>query len=415
MFHTVQRPGGRKGTGIGLAIVRKNRRAAWRTRLGGRRSRRPRRVPRAVAALNAAAHLWRHPAGPPASPADAPMYPVLFEIFGFPISTFGVMLAIAFLTGTWLVARRMQENWGSIGEGHHGPALRHDRRDRAARSCTSRSTSRCAKASRSRSSCSRARGITFYGGLIGAILACLGRRARTRAIPTNAALSTASAIAAAIGQALGRIGCFLVGDDYGRPTDGWFGIAFPKVHRPPWSTCVRPSSTRPLGSSLSRHSSGRDATGVRDCGPSTSCSRPSGASPSVPAREPARMDGPLGGRAIAPGLLSRFCRRSPELDPRAARTRDRRGLDEESDMPACRRYPRQDPGSGRSGVRLRGLRGRPSPEDRRAGRRADDGALLLLRLEGLALHGGARDDPRSIRVGGRLLDDPGSSSSSSAT
>ena len=37
------------------------------------------------------------------------MYPVLFEIFGFPISTFGVMLAIAFLTGTWLVARRMQE------------------------------------------------------------------------------------------------------------------------------------------------------------------------------------------------------------------------------------------------------------------------------------------------------------------
>ena len=37
------------------------------------------------------------------------MYPVLFEIFGFPISTFGVMLAVAFLTGTWLTALRMRE------------------------------------------------------------------------------------------------------------------------------------------------------------------------------------------------------------------------------------------------------------------------------------------------------------------
>ena len=37
------------------------------------------------------------------------MYPILFEIFGYPISTFGIMLAIAFLTGTWLTARRLRE------------------------------------------------------------------------------------------------------------------------------------------------------------------------------------------------------------------------------------------------------------------------------------------------------------------
>ncbi|MEE2776741.1 MAG: prolipoprotein diacylglyceryl transferase family protein, partial [Acidobacteriota bacterium] len=36
----------------------------------------------------------------------------------------------------------------------------------------------------------------------------------------------------AIGYALGRVGCFLVGDDYGVPTDGWFGVAFP-VGLPP--------------------------------------------------------------------------------------------------------------------------------------------------------------------------------------
>ena len=30
-----------------------------------------------------------------------------------------------------------------------------------------------------------------------------------------------------MGHGIGRIGCFLVGDDYGKPTDTWFGIAFP--------------------------------------------------------------------------------------------------------------------------------------------------------------------------------------------
>ncbi|HYN20680.1 MAG TPA: prolipoprotein diacylglyceryl transferase family protein, partial [Thermoanaerobaculia bacterium] len=35
-----------------------------------------------------------------------------------------------------------------------------------------------------------------------------------------------SALALALGYAVGRIGCFLVGDDYGRPTDLPWGVAF---------------------------------------------------------------------------------------------------------------------------------------------------------------------------------------------
>src|SRR5437762_1769752 len=42
----------------------------------------------------------------------------------------------------------------------------------------------------------------------------------------------AAAPALAIGYSLGRIGCFLVGDDYGRPTTSWVGIAFPKGSPP---------------------------------------------------------------------------------------------------------------------------------------------------------------------------------------
>jgi phosphatidylglycerol:prolipoprotein diacylglycerol transferase len=42
----------------------------------------------------------------------------------------------------------------------------------------------------------------------------------------------ATAPALAIAYAIGRMGCFLVGDDYGIPTDHWIGIAFPQGSPP---------------------------------------------------------------------------------------------------------------------------------------------------------------------------------------
>jgi phosphatidylglycerol:prolipoprotein diacylglycerol transferase len=68
-------------------------------------------------------------------------------------------------------------------------------------------------------------GITFYGGLLGAIaLVWIGTKIHR--IPTGPFFN-AVCLAGAIGQALGRLGCFLVGDDYGRPTDLPWGMAFP--------------------------------------------------------------------------------------------------------------------------------------------------------------------------------------------
>jgi phosphatidylglycerol:prolipoprotein diacylglycerol transferase len=43
----------------------------------------------------------------------------------------------------------------------------------------------------------------------------------------------------ALGYALGRIGCFLVGDDYGAPTDSWVGVAFPKGSPPTTAASLR--------------------------------------------------------------------------------------------------------------------------------------------------------------------------------
>lgn len=69
-------------------------------------------------------------------------------------------------------------------------------------------------------------GMSWFGGLTGGVLAGLGMVVWLR-LPVMTILA-AGAPAMALGQAIGRIGCFLVGDDYGRPTDLPWGIAFPQ-------------------------------------------------------------------------------------------------------------------------------------------------------------------------------------------
>jgi phosphatidylglycerol:prolipoprotein diacylglycerol transferase len=69
-------------------------------------------------------------------------------------------------------------------------------------------------------------GLVWYGGFLLAVVAILWtiRRRRMHAWPT----ADAAAPALALGYAIGRIGCFLVGDDYGMPTDLPWGVAFPR-------------------------------------------------------------------------------------------------------------------------------------------------------------------------------------------
>jgi phosphatidylglycerol:prolipoprotein diacylglycerol transferase len=69
-------------------------------------------------------------------------------------------------------------------------------------------------------------GLVWYGGFLGGSLAVMGllwwRKQQVLA------MGDAMAPALAAGYVLGRIGCFLVGDDYGRPTDLPWGVAFPQ-------------------------------------------------------------------------------------------------------------------------------------------------------------------------------------------
>lgn len=73
-------------------------------------------------------------------------------------------------------------------------------------------------------------GLVWYGGLIlGAAAVLLAIRMRN--LPFGH-VADAAALGLALGYAVGRIGCFLVGDDYGVPTTLPWGVAF-EVGVPP--------------------------------------------------------------------------------------------------------------------------------------------------------------------------------------
>ena len=165
------------------------------------------------------------------------MYPELFRIGSFVVSTFGVMLATAFLVGTRITAKRMEEEgldpelattlliWVMLG-GILGSKLYFaiDVSIREGLPFWDLLLSRD--------------GITWYGGLI--VATAVGAVGCDRhGIPIKT-FADCAAIASAVGQAIGRLGCFLVGDDYGKVTTVPWGVAFPRG-APPTVEAVHPT------------------------------------------------------------------------------------------------------------------------------------------------------------------------------
>jgi phosphatidylglycerol:prolipoprotein diacylglycerol transferase len=161
------------------------------------------------------------------------VYPVLFRIAGLEITSFGVMVALGALAGAWLFGRQLDarrmgyaSNLAFVGvlAGLAGAKLlwvaEHHGEEPLVALLTSRG------------------GLSWFGGLVGGVGVCLlivlGRR--WPLLP----LLAAAAPALALGQAIGRIGCFLVGDDYGLPTALPWGVAFPRG-LPPTALRVHPT------------------------------------------------------------------------------------------------------------------------------------------------------------------------------
>lgn len=158
----------------------------------------------------------------------------MFRIGGFEVTSFGVLVAIGALVGLWLFQRELRRSGlpedgidaalaGVIG-GMAGAkllwVLEHLGEEPAIDLLLSRG------------------GMSWFGGFAGGVLAGLLVMQRKR-LPKVVVLAVATP-ALAVGHAIGRIGCFLVGDDYGRPTDLPWGIAFP-AGLPPTTVPVHPT------------------------------------------------------------------------------------------------------------------------------------------------------------------------------
>jgi phosphatidylglycerol:prolipoprotein diacylglycerol transferase len=163
------------------------------------------------------------------------MYPTLVRLGNFEITTFGLMMFAAFIVGGWVLTREFRRAGlsddlassivmgaaigGIVGAKIYYAILFRDWHllfDRA--------------------------GLVWYGGLIGGTIACSWLIVRSRADYLTAADAAAPALS--LGYCLGRIGCFLVGDDYGAPTNSWVGVAFPKGSPPTTAESLRQFGVR---------------------------------------------------------------------------------------------------------------------------------------------------------------------------
>ena len=162
------------------------------------------------------------------------MYPTFFHIGDFEITSFGVLVAIGALVGLWVFSRELTRSglpasasdaaMAGVFGGLLGAKLLWVAEHLGDEPFRDLLFSRG--------------GMSWFGGLAGGVGTALIVMWRLR-VPMVAALAAATP-ALAIGHAIGRIGCFLVGDDYGRPSALPWAVAFPRG-LPPTDVPVHPT------------------------------------------------------------------------------------------------------------------------------------------------------------------------------
>lgn len=147
------------------------------------------------------------------------VYPFLVHFGSFTITGYGLMMMAGFLLGGWVYARDLMRRgldpgiaWDTVVFAIAGGLV-------------GSKTYYAISVGRLDALFSRG-GLVWYGGLIGGSIAVFAYMWWKR-LPIRVLLDSISP-ALAVGYIMGRVGCFLVNDDYGRPTDLPWGMAFPR-------------------------------------------------------------------------------------------------------------------------------------------------------------------------------------------
>jgi phosphatidylglycerol---prolipoprotein diacylglyceryl transferase len=147
------------------------------------------------------------------------VYPFVIHLGPLEITGYGLMMMVAFLMGGWLIARELKRRGltedyaadmiaAAVVGGIIGAKLWYVALNQDLDALFSRG------------------GLVWYGGFIGGTIAVILNGWRL-GVPLRWTMQLAApALAAA--YALGRVGCFLVNDDYGRPTTMSWGMRFPQ-------------------------------------------------------------------------------------------------------------------------------------------------------------------------------------------
>jgi phosphatidylglycerol:prolipoprotein diacylglycerol transferase len=147
------------------------------------------------------------------------VYPLVIHLGPLEITGFGIMIATGFLMGGWVIhlelgRRDLNTEYasdivlGAVVGGLLGAKLWYVGLTQDLGALLSRG------------------GLVWYGGFLGGCVGVLFM-GWFRQVPTRLTLEL-TAPALTVGYALGRVGCFLVGDDYGMPTSLPWAMKFPQ-------------------------------------------------------------------------------------------------------------------------------------------------------------------------------------------
>jgi len=150
------------------------------------------------------------------------------------VTSFGVMMAVGAIVGLWLFARELKRTGlpdsavdigvAGVAGGLMGAKLLWVAEHVGEGPLTSLILSRG--------------GMSWFGGFAGGLIAGMWLMNRRRLSPLT--ILAAATPGLAVGHAIGRIGCFLVGDDYGQPSALPWAVAFPQG-LPPTDQPVHPT------------------------------------------------------------------------------------------------------------------------------------------------------------------------------